>query len=418
MASEENGKDHRQTIELPKIVLDRLEHRLTGMETLDLSRAEPKPTEHLSLGKSHNVRFQRKSRQTPGSAWQLDAEDDELVLLLTLPYKHGVNLIVELCRTKPGKTDAPPVVITVNDQHELDVELDRANLNFQKQAWYVPQYMLDQGQNRIALKLAPEAGTEILLRSASVMRFDLQPQEKSNWCFAAVTASLNQFFAHGRPIRQREVVSQCLEEEEPSYKITEQTLTSLKEAGVSEDVLESLRRLLNLEVRDEDRFQSLLKIAIEDDLIPKGVSLIMEHARNDNRPLIITNAFDLMGLHTMRCSYPISLDEIRRQMQLGLPVVIRVESERGTGHFAVITGVCPRDATKDDRTMVRVADPSPACTDPVKGTTIPIYIAYNMLKKHYRDNRVWTHTYLFEKEREHGQETRGRAGASARAPRS
>jgi len=341
MTSEEGGRDNRQTTELPRIVLNRLQDRLSGMETLDLSVAEPEPTDHLALGKGNNARFRRKSKETPqGSAWQIGAEGDELELILTLPYKHGVNLILELCRTEPATKDDPPVVIVVNDEHEWGIELDPNNLNFQKQAWYLPQSMQEKGKNRIALKLAPKAGTEVLLRSASVMRFDLQPQEKTNWCWAAVTASLNKFFANGYPIRQDQVVNDCREDLE--------------------------------------------------DIEVKG----------DNQTLVITKALDTMDLRSMRCYYAISLDEIRRQMQLGLPVPIHIEWKGGGGHYVVITGVGPPHPKGDSHTWLRVADPN--VTDEARETTVPRYITYNALKTRYRGNGEWTHTYLFEKERERG----------------
>lgn len=340
MASEEGGRDKLQTAEFPKIVLKRSVDRLSGMETLDLSVAEPKPTDHLALGKGNNVRFQRKAKETPqGSAWQIDAQDDELELTLTLPYKHGVNLILELCRTEPAQTDEPPIVITVNnDEHEWGIDLDPNNLNFQKQAWYLPQYMLEKGENRITLKLAPEAGTEVLLRSASVMRFDLQPQEKTEWCWAAVTASLNRFFANGYPTRQDQVVNECRED------------------------------------------------------------LVDVEQKGDNQTLVITKALDTMDLLSMRCYYAISLDEIRRQMQLGLPVPIHIEWKGGGGHYVVITGVLPQHPKGDGHTWLRVADPN--VTDEAKEMTLPRYYTYNALKTRYRTNGKWTHTYLFEKERE------------------
>jgi len=315
MASEEGGRSKLQTTELPKIVLNRLTDRLSGMETLDLSVAEPEPTRHLALGKGNNVRFQRKTKETPqGSAWQLDARDDELKLILTLPYKHGVNLILELCRTEPAQTDAPPVLITVNNEHELDIEINPNNLNFQKQAWYLPQYMLEKGENRITLKLAPEAGTEVLLRSVSVMRFDLQPQEKTQWCWAAVTASLINFFADDDPITQDKVVHEYLED-------------------------------------------------IEE--------------KDDNRTLVITNALDNMELRTIRCNYAISLDEVRRQMLLGLPVAIRIQWKGGTTAISSSLRASVRSTRK--------ATATPCCAWP---TPAPA----RQTKRKGRPSRSWTKT--------------------------
>jgi Papain-like cysteine protease AvrRpt2 len=339
MASEDGGNARLQTMEFPRIVVKRSANRLSGMETLDLSAAEPEPTVHLTLGDDNRARFQRKSKETPqGSAWRIGGEGDELELALTLPYKHGVNLILELCRTESTPGEGALATLAINEQPEWELELDPHNLNFHRQAWYVPHYMLEKGKNRIRLKLAPEAGAAVLLRSASVMRFDLQPQKKDNWCWAAVTASLINFFADGDPMQQEQVVRNCLDPDE------------VREKG-------------------------------------------------DDLTLVLPKALDEMGLRSMRCNYPISLDEIRKQVQLGLPVAIRIEWKGGGGHFVVITGVLPQHPKGDGHTWLRVADPK--LTDEKKELTVPLYITYRALtSKRYRTNGEWTHTYLFEKHRE------------------
>src|SRR5262245_22549441 len=210
MDLEAGNRTELQTAELPKISLDRLRDRLSGVETLDFSVLRPEPTDHLKLCKSDGAWFVKKSKDTPqGNAWQIGAEDSGLQLELTLPYKHGVTLILEICRTIPAQQKDTPVITNVNGDHEWGIEIDPHNLNFHRQSWYLAHYMLEKGKNLISLRLAPEAATEALLRSASVMRFDLQMQQQSNWCWAAVTTSLLDFFDPENALTQCQVVKEC-----------------------------------------------------------------------------------------------------------------------------------------------------------------------------------------------------------------
>jgi hypothetical protein len=310
------------------------------METLDLSVPKPAPTAHLKLGRGDGAWFIKKTKDTPqGNAWQIGAEGDGLQLKLTLPYKHGATLILEMCRTTPDQRAEAPVVINVNGDHEWGVEIDPHNLNFHRQSWYLPHYMLEKGKNLISLKLAPEAGTEALVRSVSVMRFDLQMQQQSNWCWAAVTTSLLNFFDPDNTLTQCQVVKECFSQTD------------------FETETDCCRR-------------------------PKS---------NDcNRVFKLVDALDSMGLLSNRCNYPLSLDEIREQIQSGAPVALRIEWKKGGGHFVLITAIGPPDPKSEGQTWLRVSDPKDQAAS---------YITYNALKTRYKGNGKWTHTYLFERER-------------------
>src|SRR5262249_53533718 len=129
-----------RTREAPKI-------SYSGMETLDLSNPKPEPTAHLSLVKSDGSRFQKKSKDSSqDDAWRIGAEGDGLQFKLSLPFKHGINLILEVSRASlshhHGHSAETPLTINVNGDHEWGVEIDPRSLNFQKQLWYLPHYML------------------------------------------------------------------------------------------------------------------------------------------------------------------------------------------------------------------------------------------------------------------------------------
>jgi hypothetical protein len=323
------------------------------MQALDLSVDEPAPTTHLTFLKGRGAEFQKRSGGSRReSAWRVGSEGEGLQFELTLPYKHGVNLILELRRTEPGpegRTQAePPVAIAVNETHRWGIEINPHNLDFHCQAWYLPQYMLEKGKNRISLRLAPDAGTEVLVKKISVMRFDIQQQQQTNWCWAAVTSSLLGFFKPGEAPKQCEVVKECFQDTE---------------------------------------FET------EENCCGKTVSEAC------NRVFKLIDALDTMDLLSIRCNYQLSLDEIRQQIHLGAPVAIRIEWKKGGGHFVVITAVGPQHPRGDGHTWLRVADPNRESA---------VYITYNALKKRYRGDGEWTHTYMFEAERKRREPGAGR----------
>ncbi|MFN0086738.1 MAG: papain-like cysteine protease family protein [Blastocatellia bacterium] len=335
---------------MPIVVMRRPSRRLAGMQALDLSVADPEPTRNLALVKSGGAEFQKHSRENRReSAWRLGREG--LQLELELPYQHGVNLILELCRTEPGEeagaeSEAPAAIIVKG--HQLRIDISPHNLEFHHQAWYLPQYMLEKGKNRISLCLAPDAGTDVLVKQVSVMRFDIQQQEQTNWCWAAVTSSLLAFFNPGKAMSQCEVVRECFRDTE---------------------------------------FET------EEDCCRKKVSEAC------NREFKLVDALDWMDLLSTRCFYQVSLDEIRRQINLGAPIAIRIEWKKGGGHFVVITAVGPQHPRGDGHTWLRVADPKRESA---------VYITYNTLKKRYRGDGEWTHTYMFEAERKRNRPVTGK----------
>jgi len=111
------------------------------------------------------------------------------------------------------------------------------------------------------------------------------------------------------------------------------------------------------------------------------------------------DALDSMELLSTRCNYPLSLDEIRQQIHSGAPVALRIEWSKGGGHFVMITAVGPQDPKGDGHTWLRVSDPKDQAAS---------YITYKALKTRYKGNGKWTHTYLFEKERQRSQKREAR----------
>src|SRR5262249_48502706 len=155
----------------------------SGVETLALSVAEPEPTANFSLKAYDGARFQ------PASPGMLDAHSwliqpgGYLQFKLTLPNKHGLVFTGELASAADGDQQGCPINIEVNGT-VLTPDLDLSPRDFQRHSWYLPHYLLEQGENRITLDLAFDASAPVLLRSVSVMRFNLQMQQQTKWCWA------------------------------------------------------------------------------------------------------------------------------------------------------------------------------------------------------------------------------------------
>jgi hypothetical protein len=324
----------------------------SGVETINLSVPDPEPAEHFALVSHKGASFHKKKKEIGDrTSWLLDDPEDRLKFKLTLPQKHGVVFILELRRTRLGEDKDAPITIDVNG-HERKVEIDPRNLHFHRESWYLPHYQMEQGKNLITVSLSPYAKTNVQVRTASVMRFHLQHQKQTKWCWAAVTASLLNFFDRERGMTQCRVVKQCL----PKVAVC--------------------------------------PICRQDVVCPSCAEV--DCCENGDKPACnrtykLAEALDKMNVQFSRCNYPISIDEIREQIHQGLPVAVRIDWGDGRGHFVVITAVGPDDSRGDKYTWLRIADP-------LNGDAAT-YNSYDTLKNSYDGDGQWSHTYLFKRKR-------------------
>ena len=131
-----------QTGQVRRVVAGRRLDKVSGLERLDLSVAEPEPTAHFKLGRSDGAWFQKKTKDASyGNAWQLSARGKGLELELHLPDKYGVVLILEMCRTAYNTQSDQPVIFSINGE-EWPLELDPHTRKFYKQSWYLPHFFI------------------------------------------------------------------------------------------------------------------------------------------------------------------------------------------------------------------------------------------------------------------------------------
>lgn len=330
-----------QTGPLPELFAN----SICGVERLNLAVAEPKPTTNFSLCDYGGASFQpRGVGAATCAAWQLEP-GGYLRFKLMLPYQQGVVLLSELCSPMAAEPTGCPFTLKVNEA-EWRPEFDADEQDFQPQSWYLLHYLLEAGDNFITLRLTPEASTPLLIRSAAVMRFNLQMQQQTKWCWAAVTASLLSFFNAQDATKQCQVVKQFFGQPQ------------------------------NGESAEADCCQSGL-------------------AEVCNKTFKLSQALESINLLEACESRPLTIKELRRRIGHGVPLPIRIGWRDRTGklsnsgHFVMITAVGPDDPRGDDFTWVRVADPK---------DKVASYLAYGALKDSYKGQGQWTHSYLLRKE--------------------
>jgi hypothetical protein len=267
---------------------------LSGIETLDLAAAAPMPTAHLSLGEHDSKRV-----ALPGAAaGRCLTAGGYLQFKLTLTHQHGVALILEMCCVEAEQTPEISLNIEVNE-HEMEIGGLPGKGSFYKRSWYLIPDWLKAGDNQITLKLPAEAVAPILLKSVSVMRFNVQKQEQTYWCWAAVTTGIHKFFDPAASLTQSEVVQACLGRTANETLELAQALRKMGTLACSHEAVPALGEV-----------QKQLSAGLP---VPVRIGWTAQKGR-------------------------------RRELN-------------GRGHFVVITGVLQRDPRGDDDTLVRVSDP-------------------------------------------------------------
>ncbi|MGE0132172.1 MAG: papain-like cysteine protease family protein [Blastocatellales bacterium] len=328
----------------------------SGVETLDLSAPAPKPMPSLWLDEYDGAGFQSASNGARDrDAWRIDRPGGYLRFKLKLRYQHGLVLICELRGAGSEDQSKSSVMINVNGT-EWTTDFESQGADFHRQSWYLLHHLLKQGDNLITLSLPPDASGPVLLKSASIMRFKLQKQMQSNWCWAAVTNSLLGFFNSEISLTQCEIVRKCLNH---TGQTSQSSQTTEPNAAVTQKLVP--------------------------DCCQNGDSEAC------NIPFKLSQALQEMGILESYEQRALSLDEMRRQISRGVPLAVRIRWRDGNkgGHFVTVTAIGPDNPRGDDFTWIRVADPN---------DRIASYIPYGTLRNNYKGHGEWTHSYMIKNE--------------------
>ena len=172
---------------------------------------------------------------------------------------------------------------------------------------------------------------------AAIGGYPLDPQQESEWCWAAVAQSVARYV-------------------DPQSKITQCAIANKVAAkkGASKN---------------------------------KPNCCTTADSSTCNCPQKLTDALDTLGEKTVSplriINRPLSFQELKQELDAELPVCIRIAWEGGGAHFVVITGY---GRLTSGAQHVDVADPLyPDCT-----------IDYEELRNAYHGDGQWTHSYLLK----------------------
>jgi Papain-like cysteine protease AvrRpt2 len=310
-------------------ILAEIPPKFSGLEELDLTVPAPAATAHLRYGESSNAVFDAQNKCwciQPGGSIQIG---------LSLPVLQGVTVILQPNMGPVTGIPTYPLTIKVND-HSFSVDFDpHSDPRTMVQSWYLPAAMFTT-DNLITLTLS--GSDPLYLQAVYVMVFDMQQQLESEWCWAAVTASLSNFLAAASPMTQCQVANKFL-----------------KQTGPATDCCQN------------------------------------PGAPACNQANSLSNALQAAGW--LQCYHPFHLppDIIRNLINTGKPLPILINwrdsnGEFGGGHFIVITGVGPDDPKGHGETMIAVEDP-------LNG---PSFLPYKVLAKTYKGDGFWMYSYVLK----------------------
>lgn len=164
---------------------------MDGFESIDFSKKEVVSAAHFKLSANDGCDFREDL-----SAWEIKDSQGSFEFELNLGEIHGVELSLLLVSglLDDGVMDCP-ITVEINEV-ELLKAWDPKKMDWYTRSFYIPANMLQAGANTI--KMVADGGTSVVfLQKATVMSFQMQTQQQSQWCWAAVTASVAGFYNSG-----------------------------------------------------------------------------------------------------------------------------------------------------------------------------------------------------------------------------
>jgi hypothetical protein len=276
-------------------------------ETLDLSVPDPPPTKHLRLvpPDEEDPDYYYCDGCWTGSElnFVLDLEElDQCTLTfeLFIPDDPAVRALYQ---QQPDIEWQTPVHFSFDNVHFSDsnLPLNPLGRDFVKvTSSFLQHQYLEKGANPFTLEIDDQTIKKLYVKSVTLKRFDVQRQEKSQWCWAAVCASL---------------VSLLTPDNAMQKQVVRQTFARTKHAQeeVDEDWnIEQAARKLGLEVITTDR--------------------------------------------------RLPLRELREGLELGLPIPLQLNwvmenGDWGSGHYVVLTEIEEDRGQPEGQTIVSIEDP-------------------------------------------------------------
>lgn len=137
------------------------------LQTIAFNVSNPSATANYSLPLYQGAGF-----RSDFSTWAILQGGGFMKFNLQLPSQQGAVLIYELCSSTVDGRSNCPITITVNGSAIVS-GFDPHNPNFYGVAWYVSASLLKAGANEIRVTLDGNATTQVFLRAAGVVGYNL-----------------------------------------------------------------------------------------------------------------------------------------------------------------------------------------------------------------------------------------------------
>lgn len=137
------------------------------LQTIAFNVSNPSATANYSLPLYQGAGF-----RSDFSTWAILQSGGFMKFNLQLPSQQGAVLIYEFCSSTVNGQSNCPITITVNGQAIVS-GFDPHNPNFYGVAWYVSASLLQAGANEIIVTLDQSASTQVFMRAAGVVGYNL-----------------------------------------------------------------------------------------------------------------------------------------------------------------------------------------------------------------------------------------------------
>jgi Papain-like cysteine protease AvrRpt2 len=167
---------------------------INGVQTIDYTTGNPLATANLSM-----PHYTAPDGFDPSvNAWNM-SEPFMCELDIPDPFS-GPGVIITMGLTNAGAPSASIQIIVNGTNLEITPPIPATGPG--DISWYIPSSMLQPGSNQVVFQLSGS----IYLSSVSVTGFVMQHQQESNWCWAAMAASVSSFYS-GTDVQQCTIVN-------------------------------------------------------------------------------------------------------------------------------------------------------------------------------------------------------------------
>ena len=165
---------------LQKVTLSCL---MQGSESIDFFLEKPISRSSLKLEQTVGCNY-----RSDMSAWEIKDSRGYFEFTINLGEKHGVGIVLRSCSSLVNGSTNCPITVSINGNN-LITGYDPHQVHWYDKLFYIPPTMMTVGDNTLRVQ-ADGGSTVFFLQKVILSCFQVQPQQQSEWCWAACTVSI------------------------------------------------------------------------------------------------------------------------------------------------------------------------------------------------------------------------------------